>query len=68
MRQLGARILMLIAAAAAFLKVALPENMPLMEGLATLSGGDWMAMVGALYLAYTSPSQISDAVKTVKGE
>ena len=67
MRQFGARILMLVAAAAAFLKVALPEGAPLMDGLATVSGGDWMAMVGALYLAYTSPTQIGNAKNMIKG-
>lgn len=59
---------MLLASAAAFLKVALPEGVPLIDGLASLSGGDWMAMIGALYLTYTSPTQIGAAIKTVKGD
>lgn len=66
MRQLGPRILMLLAAGAAFLKVALPEGVPLGTGLASLSGSDWMAMIGALYLAYTSPTQFSNGVQAVK--
>jgi len=67
MRQIGPRLLMLLAAAAAFLKVALPEAVPLGEGLASLSGGDWMAMIGALYLAYTSPTQMGNAKNMLKG-
>ena len=68
MRQIGPRVLMLLATMAAFLKVALPEGVSFMEGIKALTGQDWMAMVGAMYLTYTSPTQIKDAATAVKNK
>lgn len=65
MRQFGSRILMFLAMLAGSLKMVLPEG-PLFEGLATISGQDWMTIIGMLYLAYTSPTQMNDLLKKAK--